>query len=169
MNTLKRFASARWNPALRRMEPTEEAEDGTILAIGERPRTQNQSASFVETDDKGNAVVVVCSDRTRRPADRTGLEAASHQSHREAKVPLVPVTVPKQPTPRKDAFAENPERELSRVEGIARKRVEAIMGGMTENMSEWIGYEVAGKRYGFRDRDECQKTMAGRLAAASER
>ena len=120
-------------------------------------------------DERGTVLAVVCADGMRRPADRTGLEAAEYQSHREAKVPLVPVTVPKQPTPRKGAFAENPDREQARVEGIARKRVEAIMGGMTENMTEWIGYEVAGKRYGFRDRDECQKTMAGQLAAASER
>lgn len=97
-------------------------------------------------------IAVHCDDGSRRSADKTGKEGAFVEACRQVKVAVVPVLVPK---------SHQPER--------GRSQVEAIMGGMQLErdltMKEFIGYEQSARNYAHRQVDECQCTMASRIAA----
>jgi hypothetical protein len=135
-----RFRSARWNPRLRRMQTIEEDADGSPTAL-------------------------LCADGARRMAGRTGKEGAYVEACRQVEIAVVPVVVPHEPKPRQKATPREQVAENARVEAIARNRVEAIMGGMSEDMSDWIGYEEAAKKHGRATVDACEKTFSAKIGA----
>jgi hypothetical protein len=162
----QRYHSARWNRRRRRMERTEENAAGVIVAVGEpTARGVNRKPPVIERWDDGAPLALLCSDGSRRHPGKSGKEGAYIESCRQVKIAVVPVVLPNEPRPRKTTTLEEAAKEAAWREMVTRRRVEAIMGGMTEDMTDWIGYDAAAKRHGRATVDACEKTTSAKVGA----
>ena len=160
----KRYHSARFNRRLRRMERTEENAAGTVVAMGEKPTRESRRVyPDLERDADGKIAALLCSDGSRRAVGRSGKEGAYVEACRQVKIAVVPVILPNEPRPRRTETEEEAARDAAWRAMVARRRVEAIMGGMTEDMTDWIGYEAAAKQHGRATVDACEKTFAAKM------
>lgn len=116
-------------------------------------RRLRRMSRIVETDS-GEIVALACRDGSHRSPGKSGKEGARHEARRQVKVASVPVLEPK-----------------AGACLIGRRQVEAVMGGMQMGdggrLTEFIGYGPAAKAYARRTVDECERTMAARIAAAT--